>query len=235
MTDHMKILCDAEIVAVIGGTFIEKMHMENYVEEFIRNASGVDMESPDLTVNERLIYAKDQVVSTFKKVFPYILVGVGVGAFIHNWIPEEWIQMALGSNNPFGVILAVLVGMPMYADIFGTIPVAEALGKRLASDVFESYSAGTELKDHINQDAVRLMKQVYGIDIEQTQHNKLIDNIPEPDVLIFMGCNVSCPYVTSQYAENWGLDDPSGKSDEVFLETIRTIEEKVLQLKEKLR
>ncbi|MGM9536188.1 MAG: permease [Intestinibacter sp.] len=115
------------VVAVIGGTLIEKMHMENYVEEFIRNASGVDIESPDLTVNDRLIYAKEQVIETFKKVFPYILIGVGVGAIIHNWIPEDLIQMVLGSNNPFGVILAVLVGIPMYADIFGTIPIAEAL------------------------------------------------------------------------------------------------------------
>lgn len=115
------------IVAVIGGMLIENLHMENQVEEFIRNASGVDIESPDLTVNDRLIYAKDQVVSTFKKVFPYILVGVGIGAIIHNWIPESWIQTILGSDNPFGVILAVLVGIPMYADIFGTIPVAEAL------------------------------------------------------------------------------------------------------------
>lgn len=115
------------IVAVIGGTLIEKMHMEKYVEEFIRTANSVDIESPDLTIKDRLTFAKEQVMETFKKVFPYILVGVGVGAFIHNWIPEEWIQMALGSNNPFGVILAVLVGIPMYADIFGTIPVAEAL------------------------------------------------------------------------------------------------------------
>lgn len=115
------------VVAVAGGTMIEKLHMENQIEEFIRNASGVDIESPNLTVNDRLIYAKDQVVSTFKKVFPYILVGVGVGAIIHNWIPESWIQTVLGSDNPFGVILAVVVGIPMYADIFGTIPVAEAL------------------------------------------------------------------------------------------------------------
>lgn len=115
------------VIAVLGGTLIEKMHMENYVEEFIRNASGVDIESPDLTVNDRLVYAKEQVIETFKKVFPYILVGVGVGAIIHNWIPEDLIQMVLGSNNPFGVILAVLVGIPMYADIFGTIPIAEAL------------------------------------------------------------------------------------------------------------
>lgn len=115
------------IVAVVGGTMIEKLHMENQVEEFIRNASAVDIESPDLTVKDRLIYAKDQVASTFKKVFPYILVGVGVGAIIHNWIPEYWIQTVLGSDNPFGVILAVIVGIPMYADIFGMIPVAEAL------------------------------------------------------------------------------------------------------------
>ena len=112
---------------------------------------------------------------------------------------------------------------------------AEALGKKFASDVFESYSAGTVLKDHINPDAVRLMKQVHGIDMELTQYNKLIEDIPEPDVVIYMGCNVSCPNVSSQYTENWGLDDPSGKSDEVFLETIRMIEEKIHQLKEKLQ
>lgn len=116
------------VIAVIGGTLIEKMHMENYVEEFIRNAKGsVDIESPDLTVKDRLVYAKEQVTETFKKVFPYILIGVGIGAVIHNWIPETWIQTVLGSKNPFGVVLAVLVGVPMYADIFGTIPVAEAL------------------------------------------------------------------------------------------------------------
>lgn len=114
-------------IAVIGGTLIEKMHMENYVEEFIRNASAVDIDSPSLTQKERLAYAKDQVVSTFKKVFPYILIGVGIGAVIHNWIPAGWVEKVLGSNNPFGVILATLIGVPMYADIFGTIPVAEAL------------------------------------------------------------------------------------------------------------
>lgn len=115
------------VIAVAGGTLIEKLHMELYVEEFIRNASSVDIDSPTLTRKDRVIFAKDQVVSTFKKVFPYILVGVGIGAVIHNWIPESWIQAVLGSNNPFGVFLAVLVGVPMYADIFGTIPVAEAL------------------------------------------------------------------------------------------------------------
>ena len=115
------------IVAVVGGTIIEKLHMENQVEEFICKASAVDIETETLTVKERLEYAKDQVVSTFKKVFPYILIGVGIGAVIHNWIPEKWIEMVLGSNNPFGVVLATLLGIPMYADIFGTIPVAEAL------------------------------------------------------------------------------------------------------------
>lgn len=113
--------------------------------------------------------------------------------------------------------------------------IAEALGKKLASDVFESYSAGTELKDHINPDAVRLMKQVHGIDMEETQFNKLIADIPEPDVVILMGCNVECPNIPAKHIEDWGLSDPSGQSDEVFLETIRLIEEKVLQLKEKLR
>lgn len=115
------------VIAVIGGTIIEKMRMENYVENFIRNVNSVDVESDALTVRDRLIVAKEQVIETFKKVFPYILVGVGIGAIIHNWIPESWIQTVLGSNNPFGVVLAVLVGIPMYADIFGTIPVAEAL------------------------------------------------------------------------------------------------------------
>ena len=115
------------VIAVVGGTIIEKMHMENHVEEFIRKAGSVDIESEELTVKDRLVFAKEQVVETFKKVFPYILIGVGIGAVIHNWIPESWIQAVLGSNNQFGVILAVLVGVPMYADIFGTIPVAEAL------------------------------------------------------------------------------------------------------------
>lgn len=115
------------VIAVMGGTLIEALHMENYVEEFIRNASIVDIESPTLTKKDRVIYAKDQALSTFKKVFPYILVGVGIGAVIHNWIPESWINTVLGTNNPFGVILATLIGVPMYADIFGTIPIAEAL------------------------------------------------------------------------------------------------------------
>ena len=115
------------VIAVVGGTLIEKLRMERYVEDFIKNASSVDIDSPTLTQKERLIYAKDQVVSTFKKVFPYILIGVGVGAVIHNWIPESWVQTVLGSNNPLGVVLATLIGVPMYADIFGTIPVAEAL------------------------------------------------------------------------------------------------------------
>ena len=115
------------MIAVIGGTLIEKMHMEEYVEDFIRNASAVEIDSPALTQGERLLYAREQVVSTFRKVFPYILLGVGIGAVIHNWIPESWIEAVLGSNNPFGVVLATLIGIPMYADIFGTIPVAEAL------------------------------------------------------------------------------------------------------------
>lgn len=115
------------VIAVVGGTIIEKLHMEKYVESFILSAGGVEIESPTLTQAERVQYAKEQVSSTFQKVFPYILVGVGIGAVIHNWIPESWIAAVLGSNNPFGVFLATLVGVPMYADIFGTIPVAEAL------------------------------------------------------------------------------------------------------------
>ncbi len=116
------------MIAVVGGTIIEKMHMEDQIANFIRNGTNrIDTESADLTVRDRMIYSKDQVISTFTKVFPYILIGVGTGALIHNWIPERWIQKVLGTNNPIGVILAVLVGIPMYADIFGTIPVAEAL------------------------------------------------------------------------------------------------------------
>lgn len=115
------------MIAVAGGTLIEKLHMEKYVESFIKSASAVDVESPTLSQKERLVYAKDKMLSTFKKVFPYILVGVGIGAVIHNWIPEHWIEAVLGSDNPFGVILATVIGVPMYADIFGTIPVAEAL------------------------------------------------------------------------------------------------------------
>lgn len=115
------------VVAVIGGSLIEKMHMEQYVETFIRNAANIETEAPQLTRKDRLLYAKTQVETTFKKVFPYILIGVGIGAVIHNWIPEVWIERLLGNNNPFGVFLAVFVGVPMYADIFGTIPVAEAL------------------------------------------------------------------------------------------------------------
>ena len=116
------------VVAVAGGTLIERLHLENYVEDFIRNISGVpDVDAPELTRADRLSFARDQMLTTFKKVFPYILIGVGIGAVIHNWIPESWIEKVLGSNNPFGVILATLIGVPMYADIFGTIPVAEAL------------------------------------------------------------------------------------------------------------
>ncbi len=116
------------MIAVAGGTLIERLHMEDQIADFIRNAnSSVDIETPSLTVKERLIYAKDQVVSTVKKVFPYILIGVGIGAVIHNWIPESWIRTVLGGSNPFGVILATILGIPMYADIFGVIPIAEAL------------------------------------------------------------------------------------------------------------
>ncbi|NCB29882.1 MAG: permease [Clostridia bacterium] len=115
------------IIAVIGGSLIEKMGMDQYVESFILTAGSVDIESPVLTKKDRLLYAKEQMLATFKKVFPYILIGVGIGAIIHNWIPGEWIATVLGSHNPFGVVLATLIGVPMYADIFGTIPIAEAL------------------------------------------------------------------------------------------------------------
>ena len=115
------------IIAVIGGTIIEHMHLEDHVEDFIKQASYVDIAYVSLSYQDRIQNAKEQVIQTFKKVFPYILIGVGLGAMIHNWIPETWIEKILGSENPFGVIFATLVGVPMYADIFGTIPVAEAL------------------------------------------------------------------------------------------------------------
>ena len=111
---------------------------------------------------------------------------------------------------------------------------AEALGKHLASDVFESYSAGTETKPQINQDAVRLMKKIYNIDIEETQYSKLITELPEIDIKITMGCNVICPFVDSKYEEDWGLDDPTGKSDEEFEKTIAEIEMKIKELADKI-
>ena len=115
------------VIAVIGGTFIEKMHLEDQVEEFIRNGKAIDVLQEELTKKDRLKYAWEQVVSTAKKVAPYVLIGVGIGAVIHNWIPEEIIVKILGTGNPFGVIIATIAGVPMYADIFGCIPIAEAL------------------------------------------------------------------------------------------------------------
>lgn len=116
------------IIAVAGGTIIERLKMDDQVADFIRASKiKVNVNSPKLRIKDRLIYSKDQVISTLKKVFPYILIGVAIGAVIHNWIPQEWIQTVLGSTNPFGVVLATVLGTPMYADMFGVIPVAEAL------------------------------------------------------------------------------------------------------------
>ena len=115
------------VIAVAGGTLIEKLHLENQVQEFIRNGKAMDLPQEELHFKDRIKYAWEQVTSTAKKVFPYVLIGVGIGAVIHNWIPEDWIVSALGSNNPFGVVIATVLGDPMYADIFGTIPIAEAL------------------------------------------------------------------------------------------------------------
>ena len=115
------------VIAVAGGTLIEKMHLENQVEEFIRNWKAIEVPQEELTKKERLKYAWEQVVSTGKKVAAYVLVGVGIGAVIHNWIPEDIIVKVLGTGNPFGVIIATIAGVPMYADIFGCIPIAEAL------------------------------------------------------------------------------------------------------------
>ena len=115
------------VIAVAGGTLIEHLHMENEVEDYIRKGKNTDIPQEELHFKDRLKYAWEQVVSTAKKVFPYVLIGVGIGAVIHNWIPEAWVIKALGGSNPFGVILATIVGIPLYADIFGTIPIAEAL------------------------------------------------------------------------------------------------------------
>lgn len=115
------------VIAVAGGTFIEKMHLENEVEEYIRSGKAIDIPQEELHVRDRIKYAWEQVVSTAKKVFPYVLIGVGIGALIHNWIPEAFIVKILGTGNPFGVVIASIAGVPMYADIFGTIPIAEAL------------------------------------------------------------------------------------------------------------
>ncbi|WP_088225205.1 low molecular weight phosphatase family protein [Desulfosporosinus sp. FKB] len=112
--------------------------------------------------------------------------------------------------------------------------IAEALGKMFASDVFDSYSAGTETKPSINKDAVRIIKQLYDLDMETTQSSKLISDIPQPDIVITMGCNVNCPYVPCKYREDWGLDDPTGKNDNEFIETARIIEHKILSLKERI-
>lgn len=115
------------IIAVAGGTLIEKVHLENQVEEFIKNANAIDAQQEELTKKDRLRFAWEQVVETAKKVTPYVLIGVGIGAFIHNWIPEDIIVKVLGTGNPFGVIIATVVGVPMYADIFGCISIAEVL------------------------------------------------------------------------------------------------------------
>lgn len=115
------------VIAVVGGTVIENLHLENQVEEFIRNGHAISIPQERLHFKERLKYAWEQVAATVKKVFPYVIIGVGIGAVIHNWIPENFIVQLLGDNNPLGVILATIVGIPMYADIFGTIPIAEAL------------------------------------------------------------------------------------------------------------
>lgn len=121
------------VIAVIGGTFLEKIGMERYVEDFVKNAAPVETDEAELTCRDRVDYAKGQVLATIKKVAPYIFIGVGIGAFIHNVIPQSWVEGILGSGNPFAVILATLVGVPMYADIFGTIPVAESLLAKGAS------------------------------------------------------------------------------------------------------
>ena len=131
------------VIAVAGGTLIEKLHLENQVQDYIRNAKAIDVPQEELHFKDRVKYAWGEVLSTAKKVFPYVLVGVGIGAVIHNWIPEEWVITSLGGDNPFGVIIATICGIPMYADIFGTIPIAEALlGKGALLGVVLSFMMG---------------------------------------------------------------------------------------------
>ena len=131
------------VIAVAGGTLIEKLHLENQVQEYIRSAKALDIPQEELRFRDRIRYAWGEVLSTAKKVFPYVLVGVVIGAVIHNWIPEEWVITALGGNNAFGVIIATICGIPMYADIFGTIPIAEALlGKGALLGVVLSFMMG---------------------------------------------------------------------------------------------
>lgn len=131
------------VIAIVGGTIIEKLQMDKYVESFISRGGSVDIEAPDLTRRDRLDFAKEQVIETFKKVFPYILVGVGIGAGIHNWIPQSWVENVLGTGNPLAVPLATIIGIPIYADIFGTIPIAEALlGKGAQLGVVLSFMMG---------------------------------------------------------------------------------------------
>lgn len=115
------------IIAIVGGMIIEKMKMESYVEDFIRQQGNFDRERPELSPRDRVLFAKEQMIDTLRRVLPYILIGVGIGALIHNWVPEAWVATILGEHNPFGVLLATLVGAPMYGDIFGAIPIAEAL------------------------------------------------------------------------------------------------------------
>lgn len=115
------------ILAVVGGTLIDKLKLDDYVEDYVHQITSINIEEPNLSKKDRVEYAKEQTLQTVQKVFVYVLVGVGIGALIHNWIPQEFIQSILGSDNPFSVIIATVVGLPMYADIFGTIPIAEAL------------------------------------------------------------------------------------------------------------
>lgn len=131
------------VIAVVGGTLIEKLHLEDQVQDYIRNAKPLDVPQEELHFKDRLKYAWGEVMSTAKKVLPYVLIGVGIGAVIHNWIPENWIVAVLGNNNLFGVIIATVCGIPMYADIFGTIPIAEALlGKGALLGVVLSFMMG---------------------------------------------------------------------------------------------
>lgn len=115
------------ILAVIGGTIIDKLHMEDYIADYIKDIQNVNVDTPSMTKKDRAKYAWGEMVDVFKRVFPYILIGVGIGSIIHNWIPAEYIQLLLGRDNPYSVLIATLIGIPMYADIFGAIPIAEAL------------------------------------------------------------------------------------------------------------
>ena len=217
-------LTEVKSVKVLGAGCKACHELYENTRKAIKNA-GMDIEAEYITDMEK-------VMSYSVMSMPALVINEKVVSFGRVLKPEEIEKMLCETGK------IKCEGKPKVAFVCVhnscRSQIAEALGKKFASDVFESYSAGTEIKDRINPDAVRMMKKLHGTDMEKTQHSKLITDIPKPDVVIFMGCNVSCPNLKAQYEENWGLDDPTGQSDEVFEETIKKIEENILKLRERL-